>query len=238
MNENTFRFELKDLRLSRSSIEAALGYADGEDKSLVDELIDEILKESAEISDIKAQYQIFNKVYFNRENKTVSIENHQFNIEKIVFGQLKKAGSIAVFICTAGAEIGLQSRKAMNERDLLKGYIYDVIGSEIVESAADLMQEDLEKKMLASGKKITNRYSPGYCNWNVSEQHKLFSLLPDNFCGIRLTPSALMDPVKSVSGFIGIGENVVNNAYTCRMCNMNDCVYRKIRENRVANKEI
>ena len=36
----------------------------------------------------------------------------------------------------------------MQERDLLRGYIYDVIGSEIVEAAADLMQDDLEHDML------------------------------------------------------------------------------------------
>ncbi|MCK7538940.1 MAG: hypothetical protein MZV63_52410 [Marinilabiliales bacterium] len=47
---------------------------------------------------------------------------------------------------------------------------------------------------------ITNRFSPGYCGWDVAEQHKLFSFFKDNFCGITLTESALMNPVKSVSG--------------------------------------
>jgi len=68
------------------------------------------------------------------------------------------------------------------------------------------MQGDLEKNMRDSGKKITNRYSPGYCGWDVTEQHKLFQLMPENYCGIKLTPSALMDPVKSISGIIGIGK--------------------------------
>jgi hypothetical protein len=112
----------------------------------------------------------------------------------------------------------------------LKGYIYDVIGSEIVEATADLMQADLERNMLTKGKKITNRYSPGYCGWNVAEQHNIFKLLPENFCDIKLTPSALMDPVKSVSGIIGIGENVKSNPYSCRMCDMEDCLYRRVRE--------
>jgi hypothetical protein len=53
--------------------------------------------------------------------------------------------------------------------------------------------------------------------------------MPDNFCGIRLTPSALMDPVKSVSGFIGIGNDVRFNPYTCNLCDMKDCIYRKVR---------
>jgi hypothetical protein len=114
----------------------------------------------------------------------------------------------------------------VNDGDLLTGYVYDVIGSEIVETAADLMQADLASEMAKLGLKITNRYSPGYCKWDVEEQHKIFRFMPYNYCGIRLTPSALMDPVKSVSGFIGIGRDVRYNRYTCNLCDMKDCIYR------------
>jgi len=211
-------------------IETLLGYKDGDDRELVTGLIEETLKESEAISKIKAQYTIFEDVRFDDNAKSVEINNIKFRIKKIVFGQIKKSDSVAIFLCTAGEEIGICSRKAMKDRDFLKGYIYDIIGSEIVEAAADLMQSDLEKAIINSGKKITNRYSPGYCGWDVAEQHKLFQLLPQNYCGIKLTPSALMDPVKSISGIIGIGENVKNNPYTCRMCNQEDCVYRSVRE--------
>ncbi|MGB8489498.1 MAG: vitamin B12 dependent-methionine synthase activation domain-containing protein, partial [Bacteroidales bacterium] len=129
--------------------------------------------------------------------------------------------------CTAGEEIGIRSKKAMKEGDLLTGYVYDVIGSEIAEAAADLMQERLGLSVSQEGKKTTNRYSPGYCGWDVAEQHKLFSLIPENFCGIRLTPSALMDPIKSISGFIGVGERVKTNQYLCKICNMRDCIYKR-----------
>ena len=94
-------------------------------------------------------------------------------------------------------------------------------------TCSHLMQNDLEEQMSKEGKKITNRFSPGYCGWNVSEQHKLFSLLPGNFCGIRLTESALMDPVKSVSGIIGIGPDVRRMPYTCSLCDMKNCIYRR-----------
>jgi hypothetical protein len=211
-------------------IEAVLGYKDGDDRELVTGLIEETLKESEAISKIKAQYAVFNDISFDEKTRCVFIHKIRFEIKKIVFGQIKKSDTLAVFLCTAGEEIGIRSRKAMQERDFLKGYIYDVIGSEIVEAAADLMQSDLEKTIVASGEKITNRYSPGYCGWDVAEQHKLFQLMPENFCGIKLTPSALMDPVKSISGIIGIGKNVRNNPYTCRLCNQEDCVYRSVRE--------
>jgi hypothetical protein len=41
----------------------------------------------------------------------------------------------------------------------------------------------------------------------VAEQHKLFSLLPPGICGITLSDSALMHPIKSVSGITGIGKH-------------------------------
>ena len=230
MNTKTLNINFKDLRISSSMIETVLGYKDGDNRELVTGLIEEILTESQEISNIKAQYVVFDNVSFDEETRSVSVNKIRFQIKKIVFAQIKKSDSVAIFLCTAGEEIGIHSRKAMQERDLLKGYIYDVIGSEIVEAAADLMQADIEKTIVASGKKITNRYSPGYCGWDVAEQHKLFQLIPENYCGIKLTPSALMDPVKSISGIIGIGKDVKINPYTCRMCKQEDCVYRRVRE--------
>jgi hypothetical protein len=118
----------------------------------------------------------------------------------------------------------------MSEGDPITGYIYDMLGSLVADAAADLIQEDLEKIILQGGRKITNRYSPGYCGWDVSEQHKLFLLLPDNYCGIRLTESALMNPIKSISGIIGIGEKVRFNPYPCTLCEMTNCAYREVPE--------
>lgn len=227
MTKSTYQFDFKDLKLNASLIESSIGYKDGEDRGLVTGLIEEILIESEDICSIKAEYVIYTDIQFNDADKSIDINKINFQVKKTVFGQLKKSESMAVFLCTAGKEIGARSREAMHEKDLLKGYIYDVVGSEIVEAAADLMQNALEQTAILSGKKITNRYSPGYCGWYVDEQHKLFQLVPDNYCCIRLTPSALMDPEKSVSGIIGIGEHVRMNPYTCGLCDMENCIYRK-----------
>ena len=233
MTGSTYHFDFNDLKLDASQIEAVLGYKEGEDRELVAGLIEEILTESQEISNIKAQFTVFNDIQFDNVAKSIGINKLVFQVKKTVFVQLKNSDSVAVFLCTAGEEIGIRSKKSMNERDFLRGYIYDVVGSEIVEAAADIMQDDLERIMLASGKRITNRYSPGYCDWDVAEQHKLFQLIPENYCDIILTPSALMKPVKSISGIIGIGTNVKKNPYTCGMCDMKDCIYRRVRDKKV-----
>jgi hypothetical protein len=229
MEGKTFRFSFSDLKISVLQIENVLGFNEGDDRDFVQSMINEILNECKNIANIRSEYRIFNDVSFDKENISLRIYNQHFNVKKIVFNQIKKAETVSLFLCTAGEEIGKRSRQFMQDRDMLKGYIYDVAGSEIVEAAADLMQAEMSETAMCEGKKITNRYSPGYCGWDVSEQHKLFSFFPDNFCRIKLTPSALMDPEKSVSGIIGIGENVKMNSYTCRICEMKDCIYRKLR---------
>ena len=230
MEKSTFLFSFSDLKLNVAQIENVMGYKDGESHEPISELIQKLLKETQSACNIKAEYRIFSPEKFDDFEKSIIINELVFNVKRIVYGQIKKAEKIAVFLCTAGHEIGIRSRAAMKDGDLLTGYVYDVIGSEIVEAAVDLMQDNLQETMSAEGRKITNRYSPGYCGWDVAEQHKIFQLMPDNYCGIKLNDSALMNPEKSVSGFIGIGESVRYNPYTCRLCDMKDCIYRKIKD--------
>ena len=92
---------------------------------------------------------------------------------------------------------------------MVKIYIADSLGSIIAEKTADCMEVALAEYIREKNWKHTNRYSPGYCGWHVSEQQKLFPLFPVAApCGIRLTDSSLMVPIKSVSGVIGTGTNV------------------------------
>jgi len=230
MLDSNFQFNFKDLKLDVVQIEQLMGYKEGESHETISELTGKLLKEAEMLCNIKAEFRIFPLGDFIDPEKSIVLNGLVFNVKKIVYGQLRKAESIAVFLCTAGPEIGIRSRAAMNEGDLLTGYIYDVIGSAIAEGAADLMQSNLQEAVFVESKKITNRYSPGYCDWDVAEQHKLFQLMPDNYCGIKLNDSALMNPEKSVSGFIGIGEQVRYNSYTCGLCDMKDCIYRKIKD--------
>ena len=189
-------------------------------------IVDEVFSETTGCFDIQGGYQIFDRISFLEKEKNIRIENIDFTTHQIVYHQLKRSEQIAVFVCTAGEKISEWSKQMMSSGDPLKGFIADILGSVVVETAIDLIQQKLSDEMKSAGLKITNRYSPGYCGWHTSEQHKLFSLFPEGICGIRLTESALMLPVKSVSGFIGIGANVRFNPYTCQLCEAINCVYR------------
>jgi len=196
-------------------------------------IVHEVMDETAECFDICGGYQIFDQIAFVNEGHQIRITSEAQNPEletifsphKIVYHQLKHSEQIAVFVCTAGDGIS-QWSKQMMASEPLKGFIADILGSVVVETAIETIQQKLSDEMERAGLKITNRYSPGYCGWPTHEQHKLFNLLPEENCGIRLTESALMLPIKSVSGFIGIGANVRFNPYTCQLCDAMFCVYR------------
>ena len=91
------------------------------------------------------------------------------------------------------------------------------------------IQKELELDLRVKNLQISDRYSPGYCEWSVAEQQKLFSLLPENFCGISLSDSSLMTPIKSVSGIIGIGKDLKQKGYQCNWCNDQNCIYGRIK---------
>lgn len=234
LTEYTYRID--ELEVSIDIIEKFMGYAPGTAPEPIPDLINEVLNNAHEYCDIKGGYAIQKDIAIKRDEKILRINNTDFNIKKIITNQLRKMDDLALFACTAGPGIGEYSKELMHEGDFIKGYIVDVIGSEIVESAMDKIQSDLEIQMESQGLHITDRYSPGYCGWSVGEQHKLFSFLPANFCGITLTPSSLMQPMKSVSGIIGIGSQVRRKGYACSMCDMVNCIYREKKDTKKADR--
>jgi len=177
-------------------------------------------------SKIQLGYAFFNSDVVKTLPNKIKIKNQTFEIGKIIFRSLKEIESVFIITCTIGEEVEKSIWKFFNDGFSVEGYILDKIASELVELSADFISEIIEKKVSETGKSISNRYSPGYCGWSVSEQQKLFSLLPENFCGIKLTSSSLMIPIKSISGIIAAGGNITQKEYECEICEEKFC-YKK-----------
>lgn len=229
MRVETFSLKYGELGIARNALLLAMGY-EQDPPYPVAEAVDEALKNGGGLCNIRGGYRIINAIQFNKDDFSILADNVPFTVHKIVFQRIKRANSMAVFVCTAGWEIVDRSKQLMKSGDLLQGYVYDVFGSIVVEGAMDVIQGRLQKEMDQSGLKITNRYSPGYCGWNVAEQRNLFKLLPEHFCGVELTDSCLMVPSKSVSGIIGIGNSVKYNQYTCNFCDAKNCLYKNLNQ--------
>ena len=173
--------------------------------------------------------------YIIKEIESIDIKRGIIQIENIelatgtqICGYLRKSSLTALFICTAGDIFTRMTSEYNTQGEYLEAFVVDAIGSLTVENAMDRIQEDLSDKLEEKNLKISNRYSPGYCNWALSGQKELFRLIGQNEVGITLTDSCLMSPIKSVSGIIGIGSDVKKRAYGCEICRNTDCIYRKI----------
>ncbi|MDR1813528.1 MAG: hypothetical protein LBR18_01595 [Tannerella sp.] len=181
-----------------------------------------------ELCEIRGGYTVLEPVDINAKEGFIRWENNDIPAGRKVCVYMKHASKLAVFIGSAGEKFTTLSKQYNREGDYLKGYVIDTFGSIIAEKMAEFVQNAVEEDMTQEGLKITNRYSPGYCNWHLSGQKQLFSLIPENPCNISLTDSMLMMPIKSVSGIIGIGENVVKREYACAVCEDKNCPYRKV----------
>ncbi len=230
MELESFKFDFQSLNITSSRIEKFMGYGERAVPEPFPTMIREVLEEVPHYCDIRGGYRIFDNIQRDKNKHQLTIEDKTFNIHKIISYQMRKAEKAALFLCTAGKGISEWSKKLMKDGDMMKGWIVDVAGSEIVESAMDRIQDHLESEMKKKGLGITNRFSPGYCDWHVSEQPNLFSFFPDNFCGIQLSESCLMYPIKSVSGVIGIGEKAERKGYMCNFCEVENCIYRDKRK--------
>jgi len=224
----TFQFALEfdALQLTRDDLARGMGYVDGAEGTFFAHDLDALIAQAGAHTNIAAGFCVFTPESVAIEREGFRVADQYFETGRIITGPLRGVETLAFFVATAGAGITQWSQEYMKDRDPMQAYFVDALGSETVEKAADWVEDRLIAWSSERGQRTTNRYSPGYCDWNVSEQHKLFALLPPNFCGISLTDSALMQPEKSVSGVIGIGGRAKRVDYACNICTMEDCFRR------------
>lgn len=156
-------------------------------------------------------------------------EQPAFSMGKIIQRQLRGSEAYALFVCTSGTEFEAYQQRLKEQGDMVRVYIADALGSVIAEHCADQMEVNLQENIDKLGWHHTNRFSPGYCGWHVSQQQLLFPLFKGHTCGVHLTDSSLMVPIKSVSGIIGLGEKVRRLDYTCGLCDFKQCYKRKLK---------
>jgi len=218
--------EPDDLHLHCSDLLQLLQVPDhSPDNPVVHEAI-ELFGQLSELTSIQGGYMVYDNPFIDKKEGSIKILDKQINPQQQICEYMKGAEKLALFVCTAGEGFTTRSHEYNKEGEYLKGFITDTMGSWVVERAMDLIQEKLKNTFRELEMHITNRYSPGYCNWPVSDQQSLFSLLPEQPCNIRLTGSSLMIPIKSVSGIIGIGKKVKKRGYACDICNNKKCIYR------------
>lgn len=133
----------------------------------------------------------------------------------------------AVIACTVGEGIIRQYNVYLQDSDFVKAYLCDILANVAIEKMMQMVKGTLRKEIEPYQLGITSHFCPGNCNWDIKEQSKLLSLLPEEYCPVTLTSSFLMLPMKSLSSIVGIGTNVKYKKSSCASCQSGKCIYRK-----------
>jgi hypothetical protein len=136
---------------------------------------------------------------------------------------------VAAVVCTIGAALERRVSALWEARELPLASMLDSVGSGAVESLAEHVNDLLCQQGLP-GLPVTNRISPGYGDWDVAEQRRLFALCPAEAIGVALNAACVMTPGKSISLLVGAGPTARVDHYfsQCARCWMRECAYRRV----------
>jgi len=227
-----YRIPFPELNLRKEDIFSEMGYKNVSPEPYLTDLLDGLWPLLQSKVTAECTFLIDEGTFF--EDRVI-IRNIELNTRATISSLLKNSTHFAVFAATAGNNFEEMINDVKKEDDILKIYLMDMIGTCIADKAGERMEEYLEKEI--GGLMHTNPVSPGYCGWLLTEQRKIFELLGGNPCGISLSEVCLMKPIKSISGIIGIGENVSRKQYACSYCELENCYKKKDVKNKIFNHQ-
>jgi cobalamin-dependent methionine synthase I len=148
---------------------------------------------------------------------------------KVISSLCKKCDRLAIFIMTIGSYLEEMVDYLSENGLVLQATVLDAIGSGAAEQMAGLIEDRIRNVAVMHDQRISRRFSPGYCDWNVNQQEMIFKILNDDTAGVSLTDECLMIPRKSVSGIIGIGDtdSDVESYNPCVTCVKDTCPGRR-----------
>lgn len=221
LTECSFRVNELDIRLE--DIYLSMGYrGDTLDDETIG-MISPILNEISEVCLLRCMYFISDVETVS--DSTFSINGIDFSLGEKISPYLYGMKKVCLYLSTAGAEYEEYVQQSRSEGNIMKEFIADSIGTVLAEKSSLYISRLLKSDY---GMKLSSPYSPGYCGWSIEGQKKLFSFFPENPCGIQLSDSFLMFPVKSVSGLFGLGDTDFKHPKHCELCNNYQCFKRKV----------
>jgi hypothetical protein len=221
-------FDSSALMIDPLEVAALLGYPDGKQvPPKVLGILPELQARAVELFQPMYQYAIFPIRSIDQEEQTVTLESmHVFHGEGVV-ETLRYSTQAAIFLVTLGHPI-IEEIERLNRVDVSKGFFLDVISSVAVENLAEQVHLEIAHLILGQGLYVGHRYSPGFCDWDLTQQRVMFSLLDSSVLSVQLTDHCMMIPRKSVSAIFGAGRERVEMVISpCGYCKRTDCMARR-----------
>jgi hypothetical protein len=143
---------------------------------------------------------------------------------------LKGCSQLILLGATLGSRFDLALRR-LSLRSIAEGAAAQAVGTALIETYID-EQEKIWKQELPSYYTYRTRFSPGYGDWPLEDQRKIFRVLDcAKRIGLTLTEGGLMAPLKSVTAIIGVDTSGACSEEPekrgCASCAKTDCAFRR-----------
>jgi len=147
-----------------------------------------------------------------------------------IINLLKGANYLVLGVATIGSSLENKVSEFFTQGEYPRAIALDAVGTVAVESLSRYIKNLICQEAKEQYFKTTRYFSPGYGDWDISQQKDIFKIIPTNKIGVSLTESCMILPRKSLSWVIGIGKNITipskdNNS--CQICQAKNCQYRK-----------
>jgi hypothetical protein len=221
--------QFEDLCITPADVAALPGFEPDVIPDPFRSVLEDFFREAPDILRITAGYRVFHDPLMDIRKGAVVLDNVSIHPGPLALSELDQCASVVLFILTAGNAIGSRISELSGTGNLAGSYVYDLLGSLVAMRAVDRLLTLVMNEPEFDGCQVTTPCFPGNCGWDISEQKKIFSLFPENCCGVTLSGNFMMTPVKSLSGMAGIGTGFPERKTACEGCNDRYCVYRKMR---------
>ena len=240
------------LKLDQNEVLRYLGYrpgvtvADGE----IMVKIKRYMNFGSSLIDLRKTYKLFNAIEICREKVVLSgesdyernlelpvdvAEDDEVKVPLILKGydlslHLKNSEKVCIMAVTVGAYLEEQVSELFKNGEYAAATILDAVGSEAVEKACDLTEEEINKLAHSMGYTTTGRFSPGYGDVPLELNLDFAGVLGLAYIGMSVTPTSMLIPRKSVTAVIGFTRGEANRKVKnkCANCTTLDCKFRTV----------
>jgi hypothetical protein len=115
------------------------------------------------------------------------------------------ARDMIMYVVTIGPGIDDAVKKLTESGEIFDAYVLNGIGGAAAEMVAYDLNLFCNDQLLADPQYEYHRFSPGYGDWPLTDQSKIFRILkPEDKIEVYLKPGGIMLPEKSTSGITGL----------------------------------
>lgn len=214
--------------IDRQGVLSSIGYADEYQPSArIASLVNDYIENYHDL--IAPSYLYVIRDIKSVEGNRVDIGDSVILQSRVIARLLRRCRKVAVFALTIGSNLEEMVAHLAEDGLVLQATVLDAIGSSAAEKMAYYVENMIRKIANAEGLTISRRFSPGYCDWDLSQQKMVFRALKDDSGGVRLTEGYLMVPQKSISGIVGISlaKNHIEAYHPCDTCRKKNCPGRR-----------